>query len=182
MYVSMDLCIGSVGDSQMVSGDTLLLSMLLLLLLHPLGSMTYFVTNSSRTTSLACYRRSLSNSEAAATLLRTFRCCCNNERLFDTATHCCCCCCFYHLRLRDVLFLDLALELTGRNALEGSLAAVRAAAPSTLLGGLLALLQQPVAAAAFSVLPGQADNAALVAVCGQLQKLSQECPGELKNV
>lgn len=76
-----------------------------------------------------------------------------------------------------MLFLDLALELTGRTALESTLAAVKAAAPSTLLGGLLALLQQPVAAAAFSALPGQGGNGALVAVCGQLQQLSQDCPG-----
>lgn len=76
-----------------------------------------------------------------------------------------------------MLFLDLALELTGKTALDGGLAAVKAAAPSTLLGGLLALLQQPVAAACFSSLPGQGGNAALVAVCRQLQKLSRDCQG-----
>jgi hypothetical protein len=76
------------------------------------------------------------------------------------------------------VFLDLALELTGRNALESSLTAVRAAAPSTLLGGLLALLQQPLAAACMSALPGQGDNAALVAMYKQLKQLSSECPGK----
>ncbi|KAF8064622.1 R1 [Scenedesmus sp. PABB004] len=80
-------------------------------------------------------------------------------------------------RLRDVIFLDLALELTGRVALEQGLTAVRAAAPSTLLGGLLALLQQPLASACFSALPGQGGNAALVAICSQLAKLSCDCPG-----
>eukprot|EP00879_Flechtneria_rotunda_P009691 GHRR01010140.1.p1 GENE.GHRR01010140.1~~GHRR01010140.1.p1 ORF type:complete len:1019 (+),score=414.74 GHRR01010140.1:666-3722(+) len=80
-------------------------------------------------------------------------------------------------RLRDVLFLDLALELTGRNALEQGLAAIRAAAPFTMLGGLLALLQQPLAAACMSCLPGQGGNAGLVTVLKQLQQLSRECPG-----
>lgn len=81
-------------------------------------------------------------------------------------------------RLRDVLFLDLALELAGRGALEAGLSAVRAAAPSTLLGGLLALLQQPLASACMSALPGQGSSAALVSVAGQLSMLSQDCPGE----
>lgn len=76
-----------------------------------------------------------------------------------------------------MLFLDLALELAGRGALEQGLAAVRAAAPSTLLGGLLALLQQPVASACLSALPGQGGSAVMVAMAGQLQKLSQDCPG-----
>jgi hypothetical protein len=80
-------------------------------------------------------------------------------------------------RLRDVLFLDLALELCGKGALEQGLAAVRAAAPSTLLGGLLALLQQPVASACLSALPGQGGNAALLAVASQLQQLSQDHAG-----
>ncbi|WIA18801.1 hypothetical protein OEZ85_003484 [Tetradesmus obliquus] len=80
-------------------------------------------------------------------------------------------------RLRDVLFLDLALELAGKGALEQGLAAVRAAAPSTLLGGLLALLAQPVASACLSSLPGQGGNAALLAVAAQLQQLSQEHAG-----
>jgi hypothetical protein len=80
-------------------------------------------------------------------------------------------------RLRDVLFLDLALELCGKGALEQGLAAVRAAAPSTLLGGLLALLQQPVASACLSALPGQGVNAALLAVASQLQQLSQDHAG-----
>lgn len=82
-------------------------------------------------------------------------------------------------RLRDVLFLDLALELAGRGALEAGLSAVRAAAPSTLLGGLLALLQQPLASACMSALPGQGSSAALVSVAGQLAMLSQDCPGQL---
>jgi hypothetical protein len=77
-----------------------------------------------------------------------------------------------------VLFLDLALELTGKGALEQGLAAVRAAAPSTLLGGLLALLQQPVASACLSALPGQGGNAALLSVASQLQQLSQDHAGE----
>lgn len=81
-------------------------------------------------------------------------------------------------RLRDVLFLDLALELAGRGALEAGLSAVRAAAPSTLLGGLLALLQQPLASACMSALPGQGSSAALVSVAGQLAMLSQDCPGQ----
>lgn len=76
-----------------------------------------------------------------------------------------------------MLFLDLALEMTGKGALEAGLAAIRAAAPSTLLGGLLALLQQPVAAACMSALPGQGGSAALVSVAGQLSMLSQDCPG-----
>jgi hypothetical protein len=80
-------------------------------------------------------------------------------------------------RLRDVLFLDLALELCGKGALEQGLSAVRAAAPSTLLGGLLALLQQPVASACLSALPGQGGNAALLAVASQLQQLSQDHAG-----
>jgi hypothetical protein len=80
-------------------------------------------------------------------------------------------------RLRDVLFLDMALELAGRGALESNLGAVRAAAPSTLLGGLLALLQQPVASACLAALPGQAGSAGLVAVLRQLQRLQQDTPG-----
>lgn len=76
-----------------------------------------------------------------------------------------------------MLFLDLALELAGKGALEQGLAAVRAAAPSTLLGGLLALLAQPVASACLSSLPGQGGNAALLAVAAQLQQLSQEHAG-----
>ena len=83
------------------------------------------------------------------------------------------------IRLRDVMFLDLALEMTGRGAVEAGLAAVRAAAPSTLLGGLLALLQQPLASACMSALPGQGGSAALVSVAEQLQMLSQDCPGEV---
>jgi hypothetical protein len=80
-------------------------------------------------------------------------------------------------RLRDVLFLDLALELAGRGALEAGLSAIRSAAPSTMLGGLLALLQQPLASACMSALPGQGGSAALVSVAGQLAMLSQDCPG-----
>lgn len=80
-------------------------------------------------------------------------------------------------RLRDVMFLDLALEMTGKGALESGLAAVRSAAPSTMLGGLLALLQQPLSSACMSALPGQGGSAALVAVAGQLAMLSQDCPG-----
>jgi hypothetical protein len=75
------------------------------------------------------------------------------------------------------MFLDLALEMTGKGALESGLAAVRSAAPSTLLGGLLALLQQPLSSACMSALPGQGGSAALVAVAGQLAMLSQDCPG-----
>jgi hypothetical protein len=69
--------------------------------------------------------------------------------------------------------------MTGRGALEAGLAAIRSAAPSTLLGGLLALLQQPLASACMSALPGQGGSAALVSVAGQLAMLSQECPGAL---
>jgi hypothetical protein len=75
------------------------------------------------------------------------------------------------------MFLDLALEMTGKGALESGLAAVRSAAPSTMLGGLLALLQQPLSSACMSALPGQGGSAALVAVAGQLAMLSQDCPG-----
>lgn len=75
------------------------------------------------------------------------------------------------------MFLDLALEMTGKGALESGLAAVRSAAPSTLLGGLLALLQQPLSSVCMSALPGQGGSAALVAVSGQLAMLSQDCPG-----
>lgn len=77
-----------------------------------------------------------------------------------------------------MLFLDLALEMTGKGALEAGLSAVRSAAPSTLLGGLLALLQQPLASACMSALPGQGGSAVLASVTGQLQLLSQDCPGK----
>lgn len=77
-----------------------------------------------------------------------------------------------------MLFLDLALETTGKGALEAGLSAVRSAAPSTLLGGLLALLQQPMASSCMSALPGQGGSAVLASVTGQLQLLSQDCPGE----
>jgi hypothetical protein len=87
------------------------------------------------------------------------------------------CGCVLPHRLRDVLFLDLALELAGRGALEAGLSAIRSAAPSTMLGGLLALLQQPLASACMSALPGQGGSAALVSVAGQLAMLSQDCPG-----
>lgn len=93
-----------------------------------------------------------------------------------------CDCASVFCRLRDVLFLDLALELAGRGALEAGLAAIRAAAPSTLLGGLLALLQQPLASACMSALPGQGGNASLVAVAGQLNMLSQDCPGMFRTL
>jgi hypothetical protein len=46
-----------------------------------------------------------------------------------------------------------------------------------MLGGLLALLQQPLASACMSALPGQGGSAALVSVAGQLAMLSQDCPG-----
>lgn len=82
-----------------------------------------------------------------------------------------------HGRLRDVLFLDLALERTAKTSLESSLTAVRSAASSTMLGGLLSLLQQPLANAVLSAMPGQGGNASLLSVLRQLQHLTQECPG-----
>jgi hypothetical protein len=74
----------------------------------------------------------------------------------------------------DVLFLQLSLQSTGRTFLEGSLQHLRAAAPSTLLGGLLALVLGGLEAALGAATPGQLGNGEAVACLTQLEQLAQD--------
>lgn len=80
-------------------------------------------------------------------------------------------------RLKDVLFLDIALDLACQTALASSLQHLRSAMSYALLGGLIALVLPALENACLSLMPGGANANLELVMCFKLLKKLATCPG-----